>query len=246
LPKVGLRYTGKAKVLHFIDMIDEFGIDELRGRVVRELAVKIAPFYGCHVLRPVHVIGRSEAETEQIVDEIIEAVGGEVINYDRESSCCGFHVTMANPDLCAKLNGWNMLNAKDSEADVMVTPCTLCHTVMDGQQHRAEKEIGEKIGLPVLHLPQLIGLALGIGEKRLGLGRHLVNVNGFLAKLVVDYEEPDNYDTPDDNSAVGEELSYETIDENENVSAPGDDSEIPPPLPEESEDSVSDQKSNRL
>jgi len=244
LGKVGLRYAGRSKVLHIVDAFYEFGTDELRRRVVRELDVKIAPFYGCHILRPAKAVGRSQAETEQIVDEIIEAVGAEVINYDRESSCCGFHVTMANPQLCAKLNGWNMLNAKDSEADALVTPCTLCHTVMDGQQHRAEKEIGEKIRLPVLHLPQMIGLALGISEKRLGLGRHIVNVNAFLEKLAYHNDHHNDHEYPEDpikeaeSEGPGQGKSItESTEEHKNLIS---EYKIPPPLSKEDEEEKSD------
>ncbi len=211
LGKLGLCYQGTSCVSHFIDMIDEYGIDELQAKVVREVPLKVAPFYGCHLLRPVGDTGRSEPETEQIVDEILETLGCDVVNYDRESSCCGFHVTMANPGLCSKLNGWNMLNAKDAGADVIVTPCTLCHTVMDGQQHRAEKQIGERICMPVLHLPQLVGLALGIDAAKLGLKRHVVPCRDLLLKL--QQIETERYEPEPDMGSMSEELDDEISSE---------------------------------
>jgi len=196
LSKVGLKYYGTAKILHFIDVIHEYGIENLKAEVHEPLMQKVAPFYGCHYLRPEKDTGQEELEAEQKVDDIIEAVGAELVNYERESSCCGFHVTMANPELCAKMNGKNLLSAKAEEAELLVTPCTLCHTVMDGQQHRAEKAVGEKIQLPVLHLPQIIGLAMGMSEKELGINRHVVPF-----KRVMSYDDTTDHDAYEESTA---------------------------------------------
>ena len=186
LGKIGLKYSGGVRVLHLLDVLyEDYGLDRLRSFVEKPLeGVRVAPFYGCHILRPEHMLERSEAETEQMVDELIEALGADLVNYEMESGCCGFHITMANPEMCAKLSGRSILSAKKEEADVIVTPCTLCHTVMDGQQHRAEKAVGEKLKVPVVHMQQLVGLAIGIDVKTLGLGRHVVSCKGLLNKIM--------------------------------------------------------------
>ncbi|MFC1722587.1 CoB--CoM heterodisulfide reductase iron-sulfur subunit B family protein [Nanoarchaeota archaeon] len=219
LSKIGLRYKGTQDVKHFFDVLHEFGTDELRSRVVRELGLRVGPFYGCHILRPESELGVEKEETEDKVDEILEAVGCEVVNYEHESKCCGFHITMANPDVCAKMNGRNLLSAKEFEVDVVVTPCTLCHTVMDGQQHRAEKAVGEKIRMPVLHLPQIVGLALGIDEKTLGLGRHVVSCKEVLNKgyaeqgeeLSEEYNE-DHLELDNEESQEGGDQSFDELE----------------------------------
>ncbi len=200
LSRIGIQYKPGVEVKHFYEVLyDDYDIDELQKHVVKELdALKVAPFYGCHILRPEKELGIESEEAEAKVDEIIAVLGAEVVNYERESACCGFHITMANPQLSAKMNGKNMLSAKKEEADLIVTPCTLCHTVMDGQQHRAEKAVGEKIRMPILHLPQLVGLAIGLDEKTLGLKRHIVSCNNVLNKII--------YGTPE------EELVYEKED----------------------------------
>ena len=56
----------------------------------------------------------------------------------------------------------------------MVTPCPLCHTVLDGFQREIEEDLGERLDLPVLHLPQLVGLALGLTPAELRMDRHMV------------------------------------------------------------------------
>ena len=225
LAKVGLKYKGTAKILHLIDLLyDDYGVDALRGKVVRPLdGIKVAPFYGCHLLRPESELNRSEQETEQMVDEIIESLGAELVNFDEESSCCGFHVTMANPELCAKLNGRNILSAKQQEADLIVTPCTLCHTVMDGQQHRAEKMVGEQLRMPVLHLPQLVGLAIGIDAKRLGLGRHVVSCKELMGKIVYGVGPREQLSGPE----PGDQLTYDdNMDEDISATESQEDADV--------------------
>jgi succinate dehydrogenase / fumarate reductase cytochrome b subunit len=71
----------------------------------------------------------------------------------------------------------------DAGADCMVTPCPLCHLNLDSRQPEVENAIGQKLGLPVLHLPQLVALALGISPKQLGLSKHIVSTRPFLEKL---------------------------------------------------------------
>jgi len=66
----------------------------------------------------------------------------------------------------------------------MVTPCPLCHTVLDSFQPEMEKDIGQKLEMPVLHLPQLVGLALGLSPEQLKIDRHMVPagvLDGYLA-----------------------------------------------------------------
>ena len=79
--------------------------------------------------------------------------------------------------------GMNLKEAKDGGADFMVTPCPLCHMSLDIYQERAGKAVGAKLDLPILHLPQLIGLAMGIPAKELGLSRHLIPVDSILKRI---------------------------------------------------------------
>lgn len=191
LGKVGLSYSGKTQVKHLLEALCvEYGFGRIKEKVKRPLeGVKVAAFYGCHILRPKDEMNFDNPEHPMMIEKLIEAVGGDAVYYDSRTRCCGFHITMANPDLCAKMSSANLLDGKSHFADVIVTPCTLCHTVMDGQQHRAEKEAKQKIRMPVIHLPQLVGLALGIDEKKLGFNRHIISCKEFLAKIPMKIEE---------------------------------------------------------
>jgi succinate dehydrogenase / fumarate reductase cytochrome b subunit len=79
--------------------------------------------------------------------------------------------------------GMHIQEAIAQGADCIVTPCPLCHLNLDSRQPEVEKVIGQKLGLPVLHLPQLIALALGVEPKQLGLDRHIVSTRSVLEKL---------------------------------------------------------------
>ena len=105
---------------------------------------------------------------------LIEALGGTVIEYAGQHKCCGFPIITMHKENSLKQAGRHLGDAIDATADCLVTPCPLCHLNLDLQQPLAERLAGRELGLPILHLPQLVGLALGLDPKELGLGRHIV------------------------------------------------------------------------
>ena len=105
---------------------------------------------------------------------VIEALGGNVIDYAGMRKCCGFPIITMNKEASLKQAGRHLGDAADADADCLVTPCPLCHLNLDLQQPLAEEVVGRELGLPVLHLPQLVGLALGLEAKELGMNKHVV------------------------------------------------------------------------
>jgi succinate dehydrogenase / fumarate reductase cytochrome b subunit len=174
LKDVGLEYTGKAdvKLFHWV-LLEEFG-EGLKDKVKRKLNLKVYPYYGCHTLRPSDTIRYEFSENPNSLEKLIEILGAEPVSGTRKLECCGFHAFWMAPKLSMKLTGLNLKDAKDNGADCIVTPCPLCHTNLDANQSRALKEINEFFEIPVLHVPQLVGLALGISEEKLGLKRNIV------------------------------------------------------------------------
>ena len=79
--------------------------------------------------------------------------------------------------------GKHTSEAKDLGADVMVTPCPLCHLNLDGYQPKASAQLKRSVDLPILHLPQAIGLAMGIPAQDLGLQKHIVSTQPLAVKL---------------------------------------------------------------
>ncbi len=97
--------------------------------------------------------------------------------------CCGYPLAGTNDEMSAEMVATHTLEAKEKGADCLATPCPLCHMNLDGVQPQAAQQRGTGIGLPILHLTQLIGLALGIEPQALGFDRHAVGVGDVLAKL---------------------------------------------------------------
>jgi succinate dehydrogenase cytochrome b subunit len=157
-------------------LVEDYGLDELRARVTRPLTnLKVGPFYGCYIVRPTDRLGIDESHPrDTYLALIIEALGGTVIEYAGAYKCCGFPIITMNKEASLKQAGRHLGDAVDADADCLVTPCPLCHLNLDLQQPLAERVVGRELNMPVLHLPQLVGLALGLSPKELGLGRHIV------------------------------------------------------------------------
>jgi succinate dehydrogenase / fumarate reductase cytochrome b subunit len=157
-------------------LVEELGLENLRSLVKRPLTdLKVGPFYGCYIVRPVDRLGiDDDLPRDTYLGQVIEALGGTVIDYAGSHKCCGFPIITMNKEASLKQAGRHLGDAKDADADCLVTPCPLCHLNLDLQQPLAERQVGRELDMPVLHLPQLVGLALGLTPKELGLQRHVV------------------------------------------------------------------------
>ena len=184
----GLEYTGRVIIKHLAWVIvEEVGLDALKALVTNPLpGLKAAPFYGCYILRPSSALGLDQNPgREQYLERIIEACGAEPVNFPGRLKCCGFPIMLINERNSMKMVADHTISAKEHGADCMVTPCPLCHLNLDGQQPNAAAKAGRKIGVPILHLPQLIGLAMGFSAKELGMHQHIVSTKTIIEKASV-------------------------------------------------------------
>ena len=179
----GLEYQGTTEVKHFLwVLVEDFGLDELKALVRRPLeGMGFSPFYGCYLRRPADVVGRRERRT--YIEKITEVLGGTVVNISGKGKCCGFPSLTINEPNALAMTAKHTGEAKDNGADAMVTPCPLCHLELDGEQTQAAAAARRTIEMPILHLPQMVGLALGLDPKGLGLGRHFVSTAKIVAQL---------------------------------------------------------------
>ena len=146
--------------------------------------LRIAPFYGCYIVRPTRRLGYADyPERGRYLDMVIEAIGAEPVEYAGSHKCCGFPVITMNRQTSLAQAGRHIGDAIDADADALVTPCPLCHLNLDLQQPDASKVVNRDLGLPVLHLPQLVGLALGFEPKELGMSKHVVRTASVEEKL---------------------------------------------------------------
>jgi succinate dehydrogenase / fumarate reductase cytochrome b subunit len=166
-------------------LVEDYGLDELKAKVTRPLdGLRVGPFYGCYIVRPKHRLGYEEhPERDLYLDQLIEALGGEVVDYDGARKCCGFPVITLNRETSLRQAGTHVGDALDAGADCLVTPCPLCHLNLDMQQPEAAKVVNRDLGLAVLHLPQLVGLALGFEPKELGMPKHIASTEWVEERL---------------------------------------------------------------
>jgi succinate dehydrogenase / fumarate reductase cytochrome b subunit len=157
-------------------LVEEIGLDELTKRVKRPLTnLRVGPFYGCYIVRPRDRLGiDAETPRDHYLEQVIAALGGTTVEYAGARKCCGFPIITMNKQASLKQAGTHLGDAVNAQADCLVTPCPLCHLNLDLQQPLAEKVVGRELNMPVLHLPQLVGLALGLEPSELGLNRHVV------------------------------------------------------------------------
>ncbi|MGE4427079.1 MAG: CoB--CoM heterodisulfide reductase iron-sulfur subunit B family protein [Solirubrobacteraceae bacterium] len=157
-------------------LVEELGLDKLRSLVKRPLKdLRVGPFYGCYIVRPTDRIGiDDEHPRDSYLELVIEALGGTVVEYAGAQKCCGFPISLMQKETSFKMAGRHLGDAKDAQADCLVTPCPLCHLNLDMQQPVVSKLVGRDLQMPVLHLPQMVGLALGLSPKELGLSKHVV------------------------------------------------------------------------
>lgn len=184
LAEEGLVYRGTVNVRHLLWLlVEEYGLDRLRAEVRRPLAgLRVSPFYGCYIRRPDAILEDQPAR-KRYLEMVIEAVGAEVTDFGGKGKCCGFPILAANEPNSMAMVAAHTGEAKAKGADCMVTPCPLCHLNLDGGQPRAARLKGAAIDLPILHLPQLIGLALGFAPEELHLRRHIVSTRPVAEKV---------------------------------------------------------------
>ncbi|MAR34153.1 MAG: heterodisulfide reductase subunit B [Chloroflexi bacterium] len=187
LAEENLEYKGTTDIKHLLwVIIEDIGLEKLKSTFTKELTgMNMAPFYGCYMVRPSDALGFKENPIrETSVEELIEAVGGNVTDFSGKTACCGFPILFINQANSMKMVANHTGTAKDKGADAMVTPCPLCHLNLDGYQAKARRQVrNDKADLPIIHVPQLIGLAMGMKEKELGLQKHIVSTKDIVKKV---------------------------------------------------------------
>jgi len=185
LAKVGQKYEGKVKIKHLLwALLEDYGLEKLEAAVVKPLkGLKVAPFYGCYILRPSEALEFDDHEKPTSLESLIAALGGETAHYDGETKCCGFPILFVQRTKAFQMTARYLTNSKQAGADLVVTPCPLCHLSLDTYQIKAEKHMESKINIPVLHLSQLVALALGAKPEALGFSKHMVPMEKALHKL---------------------------------------------------------------
>ncbi|MFN3360991.1 MAG: CoB--CoM heterodisulfide reductase iron-sulfur subunit B family protein [Pseudanabaenaceae cyanobacterium] len=181
----GIQYQGTIEVLHLLwVIIRDYGLDRLATKITRPLTgLKCAAFYGCYLLRGQQGQRFDDPYQPESLEQVFRAVGATPIYYDGRIQCCGFPLSSYDTQTSFRMAGKHLAEAIERGADCLVTPCPLCHLNLDSRQPEVAAVVRRKLDIPVLHLPQLIGLALGISPGSLGLSRHVVSTDRLLRKI---------------------------------------------------------------
>lgn len=183
LGEVGLTYTGKAEVSHILWLLAD-SVKEWRPKVTNPLRnLQVASFYGCHTVRPPEVMTYESHLDPHSMETIIEALGAKPVDIPERTKCCGFHAVFPAEQTALRLTASAADDARKAGADCILTPCPLCQMQLDMYQPDARSATGKGGETPILHLTQLVGLALGIPREKLGLKRHIVKLDALLAKV---------------------------------------------------------------
>jgi heterodisulfide reductase subunit B2 len=182
---LGRDYDGSVRVRHFIEIIhDDMGLELFRKALTHNLdGLKVASYYGCLLVRPAEVTGFDDPENPVSMDLLVNAMGGESLNWPHKVECCGASLTLTRSDLVVKLSDTIIGMAKDSGADCIAVACPMCQINLDMRQSDILQETGRRYDMPVLYITQLMGLCLGISNNELGLHK-LINSPKEITKSV--------------------------------------------------------------
>ncbi|MCX5759187.1 MAG: CoB--CoM heterodisulfide reductase iron-sulfur subunit B family protein, partial [Candidatus Hydrogenedentes bacterium] len=177
-------YDGSVNVRHILDvLVNDFGVRELRKRIQSPLTgLRVASYYGCLLSRPPEIVAFDDAEHPTCMDDLVKAAGAEAVDWPLKTECCGASLSISKTGVVNRL-GYRLLSmAHRAGAECMVVACPLCQLNLDFRQPEAKKNRGNLPDMPVLYITQLLGLALGLPSKALGLGALTIGAARVSAK----------------------------------------------------------------
>jgi heterodisulfide reductase subunit B len=176
------------KVQNVIELLAQVS-DHIAAKVSKKFEQTVACYYGCLLVRPAKVTGFDKTEDPQEMDKLVAAVGGKTIDWSFKTECCGASFSISKTSVVSRLGARILKDAVARKAEAVVVACPMCHSNLDLRRADINQRLQEATHIPVLFITQVIGLALGIPEKRLGLRRHFVPVK-FPAKPAVTQAVP--------------------------------------------------------
>jgi len=176
------KYPDDIEVLHALDVITEkVGIDAVKEKVVRSLdGLKVACYYGCLMTRPPKVTGKGRFENPTQMESLVEALGAEGVDWNMKTFCCGAAFALTQSNVVLELTRRILADAESVGADVISVGCPLCHANLDGRQAQINGKFNTNFHTPIFYFTELMGLAMGIEAKDLGIFKHITEVEDFL------------------------------------------------------------------
>jgi heterodisulfide reductase subunit B len=185
LKESGVEFKGTVAAKHFVQvLVEDIGLDKIKKTIINPLTMlKVAEHVGCHLLRPKEYIDFDDPEDSQTLKTLVEATGATCLDYMDETECCGAPSVGVSDRVALQLARDKLNHVKMVGAQALITICPFCHIMYDTNEIRIEKMFNEIYGIPILHYPQLLGLAMGIRPEELAFNELRVDTSKIL-KLV--------------------------------------------------------------
>jgi heterodisulfide reductase subunit B len=165
-------------------LIEDVGLNRLKQSISKPLKnLKVAPFYGCHALRPSELLKLDDPERPSLLENLVKALGAEVVEYRNKLKCCGGLLRGISDDLALDLAREKLVNSSKAGADCIVTLCPFCFVALDIGQMQVKAKFQETYDMPVIHYSELLALALGVDPKELSLQTHRIKTDNLLNKI---------------------------------------------------------------
>jgi heterodisulfide reductase subunit B len=182
LKESGLEFKGTIVTKHILQVLmEDVGLEKIKDRVVKPLTMlKVAEHVGCHLLRPKDYIGFDDPENPQTLKKLIEITGATSLDYTNKTECCGAPSVGVSDKVALQLARDKLNNVKIVEAQALITICPFCHIMFDTNELRIERIFNKTYGIPILHYPQLLGLAMGLAPEELAFNELRVDTSKLL------------------------------------------------------------------
>lgn len=185
LGEEGLEYNPDIRIWHTIDMLhDMVGLEKIKKAIKKPLKnLTVATHVGCQIIRYSDLGRVDDAENPQKLDDLIRILGAETLDYAEKLDCCGAALTRSHPDSALSLAGTKLKAVQTLNVGGMVVSCPDCQLMFDAKQKEAATIVGTKLNVPVVYYTQLLGIALGIAQDKLGLNLNQSPVEQLLSKI---------------------------------------------------------------
>jgi len=176
---IEMPFLAETKPVSILEFFSELGSEKIKSLVKKPLEeLKVASYYGCLLLRPPKLIKFDDCEAPQVMDNVVEAIGAEPVDWSFKTECCGAGFSLSKKGVVINLTEKRLRNAKLEGADVIIVGCPLCHANLDFRQVDILKK-NKDVNIPVLYITELVGIALGLTPKEVGLPGHFIDASAI-------------------------------------------------------------------
>jgi heterodisulfide reductase subunit B2 len=159
---------------------DDVGLESIKENMEKDLGdIKVGSHYGCHMLKPSEIMDFDDPENPTVLDDLVSTTGAKPIDYLNKLECCAGPIMGVRENVTWSV-GQDKVNEVKKTGDMMVTACPFCYLTYE----RAQLMNEEGDNLPVLHLPQVLGLGLGLDEDDLGIGHNNIDASSIVEKVI--------------------------------------------------------------